>query len=205
MSKTSIVEQNNNAVYLLTQEKYDLAIALLQNALMKIKKPIHETHATSQLGNDLSTMNRIICIPIAETNLSADQTAGIQFFNRPFTMSIISAKYSSLDQYRLRIIALYNLALIHHHRGARSGKSKDLYAAMKYYKLALQMFDYAENNIDLEGMLLLYLALWNNMGNIHSSFFNVMETIECCNLIQNLLECHESSMILEDDDYDFLV
>ena len=72
---------------------------------------------------------------------------------------------------------------------------------MKYYGMAREIIYQVGMDIESD-LILVLLALWNNMGHIHSHFFNTSETCECIRQIQELIEC-DACVDLDEGDLAF--
>jgi tetratricopeptide (TPR) repeat protein len=107
----------------------------------------------------------------AETNyLSTSPDNAFQFYNRAFALTSSSIKEEVHDSVMAAIL-LYNMALAYHSKAMRTCATKELYRALKLYRMS---FDVLQDNskISCDMVNLLLLALINNMGFIHSHIYD---------------------------------
>lgn len=132
---------------------------------------------------------------------SPDQTFAL--FNRTFVVEASDLRnLNEFEQREILAVFLYNIALSHHIMAlqaaaatatadATSAKGVDL--ENKYYEAALSFYDMAVYTLCQEQhegtvCLLLFLALFNNIGHIFSNSHNHIGTRNCCDLIRDVLK-----------------
>jgi tetratricopeptide (TPR) repeat protein len=82
------------------------------------------------------------------------------------------------------VAVLYNLAFMHHWRAIHLGISSGLPKALQLYSMALRIIPPKGNLPDIENLV---LAIWNNMGHIHSQQFQIDEARACFDRLRFLL------------------
>lgn len=82
------------------------------------------------------------------------------------------------------VAVLYNLAFMHHWRAIHLGISSGMPKALQLYSMALKIIPAKGNLPDIENLV---LAIWNNMGHIHSQQFQLDEARTCFDRLRYLL------------------
>lgn len=130
----------------------------------------------------------------ANTKPQEDAAAGAAAQYRPLTYAIV----------------LYNTGLSLHLKGMEDDQIKQtqtqsLHLAAKFYTMALQVLEdsYCQDGSSSE-LLLLLLALFNNLGHIHCHLFNVPEAQRCVEWLRSLVTA-KSLLLLPDmrDEHSF--
>jgi hypothetical protein len=122
-------------------------------------------------------------------------------YNRALVLSDEQDDYSLMGTYQHRTpaIILYNLALVHQNIGIHLGVSAALPHALQLYGMAMQTITQGANLADVQKLL---LALLNNMGNIHTHLFDLVNTQRCLNNLRVVLSA-SSTLMAMDEDYVF--
>lgn len=219
----TVFEWNNEAIVLLQDNKHDEAIVKLSKIASKLQQyaqdPTWEgfhlkpgSGYGSQSGKDVLDEIVLMAVPVTR-QLSSNQSSGppieattsnpatqynvFAFFDQAF-VTVFHNYQGTKGQRLVWSSLLYNIGLCYHHRELQSGATpsqRGLKIALDYYKAALQVVEGHYDDGKPEDILLLLLALFNNMGHIYSNFLSgIMETRHCANWIRTLLEsnCCES-------------
>jgi hypothetical protein len=110
-----------------------------------------------------------------------------------------SSAECSMDQ--TSAVLLYNMALIHHWKAVHFGISKALLKALKVYCMALEVI----NETEVAGVEVLLLAIWNNMGHIHTQLFQLIEARVCFSKLRLILEDRDIRRRLPESDFQFFL
>jgi len=94
-------------------------------------------------------------------------------------------------------VCLYNMALVNHRRALARKTSSLLSIAHKLYDMAASIMENKDSTRESEDMLL--LAVYNNLAQIHSTFFSPDEMSECLDKIRSLLTAVTDETIDEDE------
>jgi hypothetical protein len=142
--------------------------------------------------------------PLCNTNtsfLSASPDNLFDFYNRAFVLSSnIAGELPAVYESVATAVLIYNMGLSGHGNAIRSGSSTELRRALKLYKMSLRIIQ-ADPSLHCENMLhVLLLALLNNMGCIHSHFYDWKDMGECREVLYSLFA---SSNDLTVEDYVF--
>jgi hypothetical protein len=81
---------------------------------------------------------------------------------------------------------LYNLGLALHVNAVNNGKTSELEGALTLYEMSFSVVEDSWSQFDVDDLMLLLLALFNNMGCIHSILFNSKKTKTCVEWLKML-------------------
>jgi hypothetical protein len=134
-----------------------------------------------------------------ETAASCDPTASCNDFFTVYDRAFLVFEGGTRNMDVLTWLALipfilpaifYNIGLIYHRRAIRSGKTVGLSQALDLYSASLFLLGrHASAGLLKHQCNVLLLALYNNVGQIHSHFFNEAQTLFCIDqLISVFLE-----------------
>merc|ERR1712151_1049558 len=144
---------------------------------------------------------------VIEDRAREQQISGVvfEFFPRAFVTGS-SAGYGICDNpTREFVILTYNTALVYHYEAMCTGKASKYVVALNIYEMCLCFIDSMWNEVSHDDLLLLLLALYNNMGHAHSHLLNVEESrqslVSVRDLILSSLESQET--VLSEEDYKF--
>jgi hypothetical protein len=137
----------------------------------------------------------------SETNyLSTSPDNCFQFYSRAFVPTPSSVNGEEVNDCAMTAILLYNMALTYHSKAVRTGATKELYRALKLYRMS---FDVLRENSDISCDMvdLLLLALINNMGFIYSHFYDWDEMKKSQEVLYSLFmaSCDLSSSLEAED------
>jgi hypothetical protein len=121
-------------------------------------------------------------------------------FNRAIILSSVSTPNARSSAYEATVasVFMYNIGLVYHRDGIERGCSALLRKALNAYERARKSLHKSQAGSIFD---LILFALLNNMGHIHSHFFDKQEADACrrC-LYQNYSKC---SRILSKEDFAF--
>jgi hypothetical protein len=128
--------------------------------------------------------------PLCITNasfLSASPDNLFDFYNRAFVLSLnFAAELPVVYESVATAVLLYNMALSGHGKAIRSGSSEELRRTLKLYKMSLRILQ-DDSSLHSENMVhVLRLALLNNIGCIHSHFYDWKDMKECREVLYSL-------------------
>jgi len=165
----------------------------------------------SENGNNREEVYPTRCISISnkviEDRAREQQISGVvfEFFPRAFVTETPSGYGLCDNPTREFVILTYNMALVYHYEAMCTGKASKYVVALNIYEMCLCFIDSMWNEVSHDDLLLLLLALYNNMGHAHSHLLNVEESRQSLasvrDLILSSLESQES--LLSEEDYKF--
>jgi hypothetical protein len=127
--------------------------------------------------------------PIEETAASCDPTASFNDFFTLYDRAFVVFEDWTRDMCVLTWLALipcilpaifYNIGLIHHRTAVRYDKTGGLLQALDFYSASLFLLGrHASAGLLKSQCNVLLLALYNNIGQIQSHFFNEAQTLFC--------------------------
>jgi hypothetical protein len=194
---------NHQAIGLLANSQYDEAIRIWKDDITFLKNNVWRQHGGARddmfmLPNDQETT----AVKIIESHrLPKNSNIGqydfqelFQFYGQPFVVSSFINEIPSInDRYTvMTAIILYNLGLSHHLQCLSTGREPTststgialLKKAMKYYGMSLKILDTLPDHFVHQFLIgQLILANVNNLGYIHSCFYNVNEMQRCRELV----------------------
>ena len=204
-----VIELNNEAIASALKGFRQDGVVTLQRALAMVSS-IQDTKVAAltsssdlRLGCSVSLSQETQCLKSFEDVF--------QFFDRAITIPADDERFLSLAcpliKARLQATILYNLGVLCHMEAVCSGSSSIAYThALQFYAGAYQvlevtarMYGFPQNDV-----LLVILALFNNMGHIHSSFMmDSNKTRQCVNWMQSAFATPQTQQVLTPEDYSF--
>lgn len=173
------------------------------------QKEYKEIKAASDHKADQASKIGILCsVRIQESDISEQSSIPsdniLTFYDRTFIfLNHRDVDFqSAVNKSSLSAMLLYNLAVSHHSQGIRQGNTHELAMALRFYRLSHCVLEKVKDVVNLEIHLLILMALLNNMGHIHASYYNVDQTSRCIEWLQRAITSKHSG-ILEDVDYEF--
>ncbi len=140
------------------------SVSIVESVSSVSVNTLSSTDTLSSVSVDLPQSN-------AETDyLSTSPDNSFQFYDRPFVLTSSSVNEKVHDS-AMTAILLYNMALTYHMKALRTCATKELYRALKLYRMSFDVLQ-DNSNISCDMVDLLLLALINNMGFIHSEFYD---------------------------------
>jgi len=121
-------------------------------------------------------------------NTSSTTTSLFGLFHRALTVPNSDALFASKGNTdRVMAMLLYNMGLSVHLQALSSGKNSELDGALQLYEMAFTVVEDSWSNFDnVDDLMLLLMALFNNMGHIHSSRFDLERTQICLDWLRTL-------------------
>ena len=226
-SSQTIADLNASAVCLMQQQQYLEASRILRNAVEVLRHTTAEESSDSSLkATHASPAHHAPCQNNSSTNTnnnkrlydsvqipghyfassSACNSSGMfPFFNRALLINLDSAEILRTNNpfendliRRLAAVLLYNLALVHHSCGIRTGGSEDLSKALSFYQGAFMSLSSIWDSLTVSDSLLV-LALLNNMGHIRANNLDRKEACGCLDLLRRFFaECRGNCLIEEE-------
>ena len=207
MTVTTVFEINNKGILYLRRGMYGEAANTFQNALIRLRDLVY-----GKIKSDANALNdKCRTTPFASP-VTVKQSFSLQQHENPFslyyhafTLSAQSEKeiLTSTDVENLASACLlYNLGLTYHMRGLALVRSKDLAQASSLYHKAAALAEHVESDAS-EQNLLLILAIFSNMGHIHSEHYDTKAAARCMDLLQMILESDECHEYLGEEHYNY--
>lgn len=219
----SVEELNNTAISFFQRGLHNEAIKCLRAAIDRLVGDLK--HRTSKSDPDhlkdetlrlvarrmkkrqdrQRTMEKDQCffmcpIPAALTLGDGDESTSLYGFAVQFSSEIDPSDERSMD--KKSAVLLYNLALVSHWQAVQLGISNALSKALRVYSMAMQIITKA----DVPDVETLSLAIWNNMGHIHTQFFQLNEASICFSRLRLLLQNSDDiRQRVSESDFDFFL
>jgi hypothetical protein len=133
--------------------------------------------------------NPIRSIPVANPAAEASESSGrFSVFSHALTISTNNTNNCEVSHNYQRFLAviLYNMGLSLHLQALKSGKSMELRGAQDLYEMSFSVVEQAWHEFDVHDLLLLLMALFNNLCHIHSTNYNVAQTETCVDWLKAL-------------------
>ena len=207
-----VVELNDKAVACMLKNDFQGALEILQVGLARVMSLQAQPQATNPTAT--STMPQhpfrdespIASIPLTRDVNSVPFDGIFVFFNRALLIPHHCDFDLSCPKNRSRALAtiLYNIALVYHMEAIKRGDSTIFRHALSYYGWAYYVIESSAGQFGFQDVLLLLLALFNNMGHIHSSVFvNGEKTQQCLRWMQSTFAGKAIKRALFPEDYKF--
>ena len=202
---SNIVDLNNQAVRFMMQGNHDGTVSMLDTALSNLKMyqdataidisgvschvPLHK-HKQHKLKTLLDRDNSYLCsIPLQALpsfcSCSSSTNASLfSLFHRAISLPQCARMEGNTD--RMIAMLLYNMGLSVHIQATQTGKASELDGALQLYEMAFAVIEDAWGTFEVNDLMLLLLALFNNMGCIHSSRFDHDKTQLCLDWLKTL-------------------
>jgi tetratricopeptide (TPR) repeat protein len=202
VSRSSIVSLNTMAITLMQKNNHDEAIESLRRALTCLQdlpknngsKPLTpHANETLQCHHSYKKVFKSISIQrqVGNTTVNFWSTSPhncFEFYNHAFDISSnITTEMRGISESIMPTVLLYNMGLAYHGKAVRSGSSSEFHQALKFYQMSLHVL---QDNpaLHYQDMLhILCLALLNNMGYIHSHFYEWSEMKQCHIILESRL------------------
>jgi hypothetical protein len=196
-----MIALNNNAVALMQRGFHQEASGLLAAAVNGLLQSVgdDEEQDTDKVTR---TFLPVRSVPLGHTlSLLLQDQNTFSIFARPFLIDTtnLATADSFAGQKSLTVVILFNMGLVFQLLGMQ-----DLRSQQASFKKAMKLYQLANTTLEKsgdKGNCLLYLALSNNMGHIHSHFCEGSETQGCLNCLRaGLCALYSSDEdILEDE------
>lgn len=203
-----LIQLNNEAITSAMKGFRQDSVITLQRALAVVSS-IQDTKVVVITGN--SDLRLGCSISLSEQQCPKHLDDVFQFFDRAITLPADDERSLSLScplvRTQMQATILYNLGVVCHMEAVCSGSSFIAFShALQFYAGAYQVL---ENTSKVYGfpsndLLLLILALFNNMGHIHSSFMmDSSKTRQCVSWMQSAFATESTQQVLTPEDYSF--
>jgi len=110
--------------------------------------------------------------------------------------TIISHHYD-----RLLAVLLYNMGLSLHLQSLRSGRSAELKGALDLYEMSLSVVETSWLQFDVDDLMLLMAALFNNLEHIHSNLYNIRQGETCIEWLRVLAGHPPFQKLMQREEY----
>jgi hypothetical protein len=201
-----IVSLNDKAVACVLKKDYQSALQTLQVALARIMslqaQPSQQPFFSMSNGE-----SPIASIPLHCTFPKAAEGTGIFVV---FDSALVIPHHCDFDlscpKNRSRAMAtiLYNVGLVYHLEAIQRGDSSIFAHALNYYGWAYYVVETASQQYGFQDILLMLLALFNNMGHIHSSHsIDAEKTRQCLRWMQSTFANPKIKTVLLQGEYQF--
>jgi hypothetical protein len=225
-TNSSFTRTNNDAVRLFQGGKHDASTMLLQESLMIVRTklvtaPPPETIPLSSSASS-NRQHRLLIqgIPLneaARSRIEVDNSSGLTFFDRMFLIgngsgndvevddNLLEDRSDSGTEWKVCAVILYNIGAAHHLAGLATGSHEELDKAYRVYQMAiefLQMESAKDGAANDSVLLLLSMAVMNNIAYIQGTSFNYGEVCHCTRWLREAAE-HMEAPLLRDDDFMF--
>ena len=208
-----IVALNDKAVACILKKDYHSALQSLQVALARAMS-LQQNNANSQPPLPPHPSYLADQSPVASIQLrnsvakQADGTGIFVVFDRALVIPHnVDFDLLNCPKNRSRALAtiLYNVGLVYHLEAIQRGNSTAIFTrALNYYGWAYYVIETTSQQYGFQDILLLLLALFNNMGHIHSSFhMDVDKTRQCLRWMQSTFANPKIRTVLFAEDYLF--
>lgn len=180
---------NREAVACLERRRNRDAFALLNQGLRAMLLVIQErqddNHYLSTGLLNKETMVSSVPLTSSPTDMSYSPDNFFQFYEAAF---VISDDKEKMNRFLFQDVAaatlMYNTGLLFHRQGNERGDYKMLKRALYMYEMATSLLQQGSGQ---EADNLLMLALTNNMGHIHSHFFEKDKVLLCREIFESLI------------------
>ena len=167
-----------------------------------------DDHPTAMaIGQDTHSEDLAVqSVSLAESvgkRLSVDSSYGgmMTFFDRAFRIETDedSKLLSGENENKTCCLLLYNIGCCHHALGIQGGCQDELSKAFKLYRMALEFVTFNESTEDDDTLLMLSLAVMNNVAHIQSFFFHYDEVRHCVSWLRQAAQHFQPSSLSEED------
>jgi hypothetical protein len=194
MDSTSIIDINKNGVDLMRNGSSRQALTLFRCALQRLLEgvknnaPQDENESSASLLVRSVSSREVTCMSKVRSRNYREQHA-FSLYDRAFVVKSADEKglLSETNRSRTLVVVLYNMAVTYHLMGVRDAndQKKNLKRSMRYYRMAMEVLG---RNDDIDRKKILYLAVSNNMGNIHAHLFETARAQICLDRMASALE-----------------
>jgi hypothetical protein len=203
------MQLNNQALVHMMEGNHNETVGALGTALTNLKmyqelgsaavsssvsqhKPLH--------GNEVQDMSTRLCsIPLSSSSNSSGDYSIFTLFDRALVIPQCPEITGNTD--RIMAMLLYNMGLCLHLQATSSGKALEMDGALQLYEMAFSVVEDAWAEFDVDDLMLLLLALFNNMGIIHSSRFENAKTRTCLDWLSTLAANPIFQSLMEKPEY----
>lgn len=174
----TIRQLNNTAATNLADGDIDTALSLLSLALEDLRMDLHretdndrvqDPPAESTLDPFMVPVHKRLCV----ADLCFSPNNAFQVYKKAF---ILPASESEFDG--IAIALMYNFGLVLQRKGIVEGHDETLKRAKKMYSMCSFLLDLMQDR-GRQSSHIVTMALWNNLGHLHSHFWEMEEVGTC--------------------------
>lgn len=208
-----VIELNNEAIASSLKGMRQDAVITLQRALaMLLTVQEAKSSNSPQVRRRVAAMRVSNSVPLAQDQCSKPFDDVFVFFNRAM---IIPTEDDDLDRSRclscprnrsrIQATLLYNLGLICHTEAIKTGSSLAFHSSLQFYAGAYQVLEATSRVLTLSpDESLLLVAIFNNMGHIHSGcLMNSEKTQQCMQWMQSAFAVPQIQQSLDPEEHSF--
>lgn len=226
-TNSSFTRKNNDAVRLFQVGKHDASTMLLQETLMIVRTkiamapPLGTVISSSPASTNRQHWGLLIQgAPLNESTRSrieVDNSSGLTFFDRMFLIGntsgngdevgdrLLDDRSDAGTQCKVCAAILYNIGVSHHLAGLAAGSQEGLDKAFRVYQMALEFLqmESAKDGAAIDRVLLLLsMAVMNNIAHIQGASFNYGQVCHCTQWLREAAE-HMEVVLLGEADFMF--
>ena len=129
-------------------------------------------------------------VPLTHDGMADGSSGTFPVFNQ--AMTIAKAECDTMDgmisqnYQRLLAMLIYNMGLSMHLQALQSGKAAELKGALDLYEMSFSVIETEWQQLNVDDLMLLLMALFNNLGHIHSNLYNLKERETCIDWLKAL-------------------
>jgi hypothetical protein len=203
-----VIQLNNEAITCALKGFRQDGVMTLQTALAMVVS-IQDNKVAVPRSNGAVRMAS--SVPLSKNQCSKPFDDVFQFFNRAITIPADDERFANLScphaRTQVQATILYNLGVLCHMEAVCSGSSAIAFShALQFYAGAYQVIETSSRVYGLphNDTILLILALFNNMGHIHSGFMmDSDKTRQCVSWMQATFAASPAQQVLTPEDYSF--
>ena len=205
-SSTSFSHLNEIGVTLMQRGDFRQAGKILREATGYMKDALETPQGQQQFQTRSISAAHLLqhVVPVAAlpSELVQDEGGLFEVFQFAFLPpSIPGDEWETVNQSRASVANLYNLALAYHIQGlSNCSSSRELKLARNLYRMALSIVESIQPDLSSDNfMLLLILAVFNNLGQICATFYDAADTQKCIGAISKLSDSDTVQDIIASD------
>ena len=188
MSNMNVSKMNAMALAYMQRGDYGSAVFILKRALGALKMNLGTTvdHSQVKVGSP------VISSCVRAINMGAKKALSegdvFEVFASAFEVPDVELQNVRTDSLA-SLVMLYNMGLCYQLNALSTGSTQHLHTARNVYKMALSVVERCLGDALTDPFLvLLLLALFNNMGHIHTTCYDAADTVQCMTALAALLE-----------------
>jgi hypothetical protein len=193
MNNMNVSKLNSVAVTFMQRGEYGNAVMVLKRATSILRSSLH----TDDLqGQSLYQPQRIPSLSSFAVEVGVSKKERVTTISENGVLDLFSWAFEipdgipGVDNDSLRsLVILYNMGLSYHLFALENGCSRQIRTAQDVYRMAMSIVDGCLGDVLSDArLLLILLALFNNMGHIHSTCYEPIDTLQCMNALNALCE-----------------
>lgn len=196
-TSVSLLQANTDAIALMRGGLYEAAIEEYKAALVAVHNRMIQFYFSRQIRNEAQgvalpgAFAALTAYPAPTTDIpgiaSQENSAVFPIFTKAFGVYGVPEQYNTDPESlgRIAAIILYNTGLAYHQLGLSQNRPGCLSAAYSYYEWSMTSLQAILNQEPSDYFV--SLAVVNNIGNIHSFYFNIDDATESRSNMHRLL------------------